>query len=173
MLEGLPRRDSLRVVNLQHLRQEVKASLINEVFVLTGYIFLPLFLAEVYQVLLEEARQADVVELRNVLFYILSAYYSCYLQQLIIIVRSLEKWFLHEHHARQHAACRPYIKLIVVVVISKEELGCFKISRSHPTVESLTWMVKVCKTPIYNFERSVFTVHEDIARLDVAMDDAP
>ena len=33
-------------------------------------------------------------------------------------------------------------------------------------------MVKVCKTPIYNFERSIFTVHEDIARLDVAMNDA-
>ena len=79
-------------------------------FVLLCYILLPGLLAKVDQIVFEEFRKLNVVKLSHILLYVLSAYYPCYLQQLVVVILSLEKRFFGKHHACKHASCGPNIE---------------------------------------------------------------
>lgn len=70
--------------------------------------------------------------------------------QLVIIIATFEEGFLGEHHTSEHAACRPDIELVVIIVIAEEELRRFEVARRDPTIEALAREVKVRETPVCN-----------------------
>ena len=69
-----------------------------------------------------------MVKFRNVILDVFRAYDPCDLEQLIVVVLSLEEWLFGEHHAGQHAASGPDVQLIVVVMIGEEKLGRFEVA---------------------------------------------
>jgi len=70
--------------------------------------------------------------------------------QLIVVVTPFEKWLLDEDHTSEHAAGGPNIQLVVVIVVTEEELGRLEVPRSDPHVESLRWEVVICEAPVDN-----------------------
>ena len=97
-------------------------------FILLCYIFLPGFLAEVDKIIFEVFRQPDVIKLSHILLYVLSAYDSCYLEQLVIVILSLEKRFFGEHHACKHAARGPNIERVVIVIVCEKKFGRLEVA---------------------------------------------
>ena len=61
-----------------------------------------------------------MIELVHILFYVFSPDDPCDFEKLIVVVLSFEERLFSKHHPCEHAACRPNVKLIVVVMVSKE-----------------------------------------------------
>lgn len=70
------------------------------------------------------------------------------LDQLIVVVASLEEGFTLEDHSSEHAAERPNVERVVVSLQVNEKLGSFEVAGGHSHVVLLTGMVKLGETPI-------------------------
>jgi len=169
----------LGVINFEHLRKQVKGAVVNQIGVALIDELLPGFLLKVEQVFLLVLAQLDVLKTIDILVNFLRANYLCNLDELIIIVSATEEGLLCKNHPSKHAASAPNVKRVVIVVVAEKQFGRFEVPAGDTHVESLRGLVEVSQTPINNRQTSLFSigsghalVHENIARLDVAMDDS-
>ena len=66
----------------------------------------------------------------------------------------------------------PLIVKRITNLIVYQELGALEVSGSHPDVVFLSWMVKLCQTPIDQPQLPVLVIDHDVVRLHVAMHNA-
>lgn len=57
-----------------------------------------------------------------------------YLHELVVVVMPVEEGFLLEDHTRKHAAERPQIESIVILLKVHQQLGTFEVARRHSHV---------------------------------------
>lgn len=99
MSDGISRRDPLRMVNREHLSQQVEAILIDKVLILDSDELVPVFLRKIKQILLEVVAELDVIHLFDICSNIVSSNHLSYANELVIVVASFEKRFFGEHHS--------------------------------------------------------------------------
>lgn len=93
------------------------------------------------------------------------------LNELVLIVCSLEEWLSHEYHASQHAAHAPDIKLVVIVTVSNKKLWRLEVPGSNTAIVVLSWDVEVCQPPIRNLSLAYLMIEEHIPWLDISVND--
>jgi len=93
------------------------------------------------------------------------------LHELVIVVASLEEWFLLEDHSSEHAAKRPDIKRVVVGLQIDKKLGSFEVSTCNSNIILLARMVELSQTPVNEAKFAVSMVNHYVMRLDIAVHD--
>lgn len=96
----------------------------------------------------------------------------CYSHELILIISPFKERFSVEHHSSQHATHTPNVKLIIVISVSNQKFRSLKVTRCHSAIVVLVRYVEVSKAPVRNFYSLSLVVKEDIARLNVSMNQA-
>ena len=94
------------------------------------------------------------------------------LDELIVIVATLEEWFSLKDHARKHAAEGPDIERVVVGLHINEELGALEVAASYAHIVLLARMVELSQAPVDKAELAVGVVNHDIVRFYIAVHDA-
>jgi len=59
----------------------------------------------------------------------------CNLDQLVVVVVAVEKGLLTEDHAREHAAERPHVKRVIVVLQVDQQLGALEVARGNANLK--------------------------------------
>ena len=90
-------RDSLRVINYEHLVQQVEELIIHEMSILCLHKSRPLLPLKVLQVRLEVLRHLYVVICLHIAHNLIGAKLLSYPYQLVIVVVPLEEWLLEDH----------------------------------------------------------------------------
>ena len=108
----------------------------------------------------------------EILVKLLSAEHFGNLDELVIIVASLEEGLPLEDHAGKHASERPNVQRVVVRLKVYEQLGSFEISRCNADIVLLSWMVEFSEAPIDETKLPVGVIDHDVVGLHVAMHDA-
>lgn len=96
-------------------------------FVLAVDKFVPGFLGVLTQDVIVVRVKSNVIFL-NVGVKLISSENLSNFDKLIVVVFSLEEWFLLENHAREHATKRPDIKRIVISLQVNKKLWALEIS---------------------------------------------
>jgi hypothetical protein len=112
------------------------------------------------------------VILLQVSIEVFSAKNPCDLDELVIVVLTLEEWLSVEEHSSEHASETPDVERVVVKVVIDEELRSLEVPGSYSYVVILSWVVKLGETPIDESEPSFLVIDHDVVRLDVSMDDS-
>ena len=94
------------------------------------------------------------------------------LDELVIVVTSLEERLTLEDHTGKHAAQRPNVQRVVISLQINEQFGSLEVPRSDANIILLPGVVKLGQTPIDQSEFAVRVVDHNVVRLDVAMHDA-
>ena len=94
------------------------------------------------------------------------------LDELVIVVTSLEERLTLEDHTGKHAAKRPNVQRVIVGLKINKQFGSLEVSRSDANIILLPGMVKFGQTPINQSELAVRVVDHNVVRLDIAMHDA-
>mmetsp|Transcript_11085 Transcript_11085/g.18573 ORF Transcript_11085/g.18573 Transcript_11085/m.18573 type:complete len:270 (-) Transcript_11085:613-1422(-) len=181
VLDGLSCRYPKRVVDLEHAREEIEegvgdgdvgvGGLLEQIEILVVYELLPALFLEIEELLLDLWRDLQV-ELLHVVDHLLGTHHLRDLDHLVEVVLPLEKGLTLEHHSRQDAPRAPHVELVVVVAHAQQQLRPLEESRGHPAVELLAGEVVVGETPVRDADLLRLVVNEDVAGLDVPVDDA-
>lgn len=165
--------DSLRVVVHQHHAQQVEGLFADKLIVLRVNKFGP-WLAR--DRVLGQQVVIDLVELQVVLVQVCVEFFCAEhfgnLDELIVIVATLEEWFALEDHASEHAAKRPDIERIVVSLHVDEQLGSLEVPRSNAHVVLLAGVVEFGQAPVNESKLAVGVVDHNVVRLDIPVHDA-
>lgn len=94
------------------------------------------------------------------------------LDQLVIVVLTLEEGLLLEYHASEHAAEGPDVEGVIVGLQVDEQLGALEVAGGHAHVILLAGVVELSESPIDQSELAVGVVDHDVVGLDVAVGDA-
>lgn len=94
------------------------------------------------------------------------------LDELVIVVLTLEEGLLLEDHACEHAAERPDIEGVVVSLQVDEQLGALEVAGGHAHVVLLSGVVELGKTPIDQTQLAVSVIDHDIVGLHITVSDA-
>ena len=103
MLHSVFGADSLCVVISEHLGEQVKCFFGYQLVILIINVLVPLFLGELSQNIIVMTIQSHLI-LFNVGHKFLSTENLGDLDKLVIVVLTLEEWFLLEDHTSEHAA---------------------------------------------------------------------
>ena len=108
----------------------------------------------------------------EILVELLSAEHFSNLDELVIIVASLEEGLPLEDHTGKHASERPNVQRVVVRLKVYEQLGSFEIARCNADIVLLSRMVEFSEAPIDEAQLPVGVIDHDVVRLHVAVHDA-
>ena len=56
------------------------------------------------------------------------------LDELVVVVLSVEEWLLLEDHAGEHAAQGPHVQRVVVLLEVNQQLRALEVPRRHPHI---------------------------------------
>jgi len=131
----------------EHIIQKVKGFFIDKLLVLVVYELVPRLLRMLAKDVVVVVVKGHVV-LLDISIEVICAEDFCDLDQLVIVVLTLEEWLLLEDHSCKHAAKRPDVQAVVVILQINQKLWTLEVARSHPHVVFLLRVVKFCETPI-------------------------
>mmetsp|Transcript_51395 Transcript_51395/g.111835 ORF Transcript_51395/g.111835 Transcript_51395/m.111835 type:complete len:285 (-) Transcript_51395:240-1094(-) len=112
------------------------------------------------------------VVLVEVIEELVGAEHLCDLDQLVVVVVPVKKGLLAEDHAGKHAAERPHVERVVVVLQVDEQLGALEVARGDADVELALRVVKLGEAPVDQAQLALLVVDHDVVRLHVAVHDA-
>ena len=149
VLHGILGCHTFSMVIPEHLAQQVERLVRHKLIVLRVDEFAPWFVRDrvLWQnVLIVRVKRQSV--LVQVLVEFLSAQDFCNLDELVIVVATLEEGLSLEDHAGEHAPKRPNVQTVVVSLQVDEQLGSFEVAGRHAHIVLLSRMVELSKTPI-------------------------
>eukprot|EP00754_Rhynchopus_humris_P030124 Rhum_TRINITY_DN15259_c0_g1::Rhum_TRINITY_DN15259_c0_g1_i1::g.147186::m.147186 len=127
------------------------------------------------RVLLEDAvvvrRKLDAV-LLQVRVQGLGAQNLANLHQLVVVVEAVEEGFFLEDHAGEHAAQRPHVKVVVVLVEVHKQLRSLEVSARHTHVVLLPGVEELGQSPVDQPQLPLLVVDHHVLRLHVSVRDA-
>mmetsp|Transcript_37563 Transcript_37563/g.103657 ORF Transcript_37563/g.103657 Transcript_37563/m.103657 type:complete len:272 (-) Transcript_37563:16-831(-) len=93
------------------------------------------------------------------------------LDELVIVVVAVKKGLLAEDHAGKHAAERPHVECVVVVLQVDEQLRPLEVPRRDAHVVLALGVVELGEAPIYQAQLPLLVVDHHVVRLHVAVHD--
>ena len=93
------------------------------------------------------------------------------LNQLVVVVVTVEEGFLAKDHARKHASETPHVQRVVVLLQIDQEFGPFEVSGGYPHVVFTPRVVELCQTPINEAQLALLVVDHDIMWFDITVHD--
>ena len=115
--------------------------------------------------------QLDVV-LLQVLDQFVSTHHFGDLDQLVIVIMSVEEWFLLEQHPSQHATQAPHVQAVVVGHIVQQQLWPFEVPARHSDIVLCVAVVELGESSVDESELSLVVVDHYVVRLDVSVDNS-
>mmetsp|Transcript_33708 Transcript_33708/g.88635 ORF Transcript_33708/g.88635 Transcript_33708/m.88635 type:complete len:241 (+) Transcript_33708:225-947(+) len=144
---GLCGREALLVIVPQEFVEEVDSLRRDEVLVVWVEELGP----RLARVATEDAVKVGVelqVVLVEVVKQLVGAEHLDNLYQLIVVVVAVEEGLLSEDHASKHAAQRPHVEGVIIVLQIDEELRPLEVARRHAHVVLALRVVELSKTPV-------------------------
>lgn len=163
--------DSHGVIVDQHFTEKVESLFVHQVLVARRNELPPRLLCVSSEDVIVVAVESDVVLIAVGVEVISSKDFSD-LDQLVLVVFSLEEGLLEEDHSSEHAAETPDVQRVVVGLQIDQEFRSLEVSGGHSHVVLLTGMVVFSETPVDESELPVGVVDHDIVRLDVSVHDS-
>lgn len=93
------------------------------------------------------------------------------LDQLIIVVPSVEEGMHDEDHPREHASGAPHVQTVVVVSHVHQQLRTLEITTRDPNIVLLLRMIELRQSPIDDPEDPPLVIDHHIVRLHIPMHD--
>lgn len=171
MLHRVPRGDPLRVVVPQHPVEQVDR-LIGHQLVILGRDELGPRLALVLTQDVVVVRVQLQLVLVDVGEQFLSAQDFGNFYELVIVVLTLEKGFLLEYHAGEHAAERPNVQRVIIDLQVDEELGALEIAGGDAHIVLLSRVVELGQTPVDEAQLAILVVDHNVVGLHIPVNHA-
>eukprot|EP00962_Isochrysis_galbana_P046570 scaffold18772_cov112-Isochrysis_galbana.AAC.15 len=93
------------------------------------------------------------------------------LVQLVVVVVPVEKGLFSEDHACKHAAERPHVQRVVVVLQVHQQLGPLEVAGRHTNIELTLRMIELRQPPVDQAQLPLLVVDHDVVRFYVAVHD--
>lgn len=78
----------------------------------------------------------------------LCAEYTCNLDQLIVVVLTIEEGLFAENHTSQHTSKAPQIQTVVIQLHIHQKLRSLEAPRCNTHIVLCAWVIKVSESPI-------------------------
>ena len=117
------------------------------------------------------AVKLDII-LLNIGEEFISSKHLCNLNQLVIVVFSLEERLLLKNHACKHTSQRPDIQRIVINLQIDQEFRPFEVPTRHSDIILLSHVVVLSQTPINKSQLAISMVNHDVVGFHIPMHDA-
>jgi hypothetical protein len=103
---------------------------------------------------------------------VIGTQYLGYLDQLVIVIVSVEERLLSEDHSCYHASQGPHIQAVIVVLKVYQQLRTLEITGGHTHIVLSSWVVKFSQSPIDESQAFLFVINDDVMGLDIPVHDA-
>ena len=166
-------RDALGMIVSEHLAEEVKSLVGNQLVVLRVNEFGPRLARDGVlgqKIFIVRVKGKSILVQVGVEFF--GSEDLGNLDELIVVIATLEERLSLEDHAGEHAAERPNVQGVVVGLKVDQKLGSLEVAGSNTHIVLLARVVEFCKTPINETKFPVSMIDHDVVRLHIAMHDA-
>jgi len=160
---------TLLVINDENLGEEIESISSGEVLVRGVDELLPGLSREVADLSIELRVQSRKLILGHVLTDNLRADNLGNLDQLIVVVLTMEEGMCHENHTSEHAAERPDIKRVVIILHVDKKFRTLEVAGSDTDVILSVRMVELSKTPINDTNLTVLVINHNVVGLNITV----